>query len=102
MKQIEFSIQRCEPKPAIAFENANGYWKNIKGTMVGMENNLIYGGFRYIFKYEGDLCNALGVRVEDYKDKEMYLSPKDIKILDWRAGNSLIVLFHYENTHWHL
>ena len=77
----EFAIIRNEPRPAIAYENGRGYWKNIRGNVVGEEINLVFGGSRLIFKYDGDLLNHVGAKVADYKDKEMYINPRDIKFL---------------------
>ena len=78
----DFAVNRCTPRPAIAYENGRGYWKNIKGHVVGVQDNLKYGGVRYIFKYEGDLINHVGAKVGDYKDKEMFISERDVKFLD--------------------
>ena len=79
----EFLISRFEKsRPAIAYENGSGYWKNIRGHVVGEELNLVYHSRRLIFKYDGDLINHVGAKVADYPDKEMYIVERDVKLLD--------------------
>lgn len=78
----DFLINRFDySRPAIAYKNGNGYWKNIPGKVVGEEINLVYGGRRYIFQYEGELVNHVGAKVSDYKDREMYIFERDIEFI---------------------
>ncbi len=68
-------------RAAIAFPD-NNHYHPVNGKIIGIENNLKFHSFRYIFKYDSKPIRKSNNKEESWTNGLLFLDERDVKLVN--------------------